>query len=103
MDYYQDDQIRIRDLEEADAEKIAAAERAQGWEASADKYHIRLKDAKADRAVALAAEYEGETAGYINIYYNCTGGPFAGSGLPEIVDFGVLQKYRQHGDRKSVV
>ncbi len=97
MDYYQDDQIRIRDLEEADAEKIAAAERAQGWEASADKYHIRLKDAKAGRAVALAAEYEGETAGYINIYCNCTGGPFAGSGLPEIVDFGVLQKYRQHG------
>ena len=97
MEYYKDGKITIRDLEEADAELIADGERKQGWDASADKYHTRLKDAAQGRAVALAAEYEGCVAGYINVYLECTGGAYQGKGLPEIVDFGVLQKYRRHG------
>lgn len=97
MDYYKDEKMRIRDLEEPDAQAIAAAERAQGWDASEDKYYLRMKDAKAGRAFALVCEYGGRAAGYINVYLQCAGGPFLGMGLPEIVDFGVLEKYRRHG------
>ena len=97
MEYYKDDKITIRDLEEADAEVIAAEERKQGWDAAADKYNTRLKHVSEGRAVALAAEYEGCVAGYINVYFECNGGAYLGKGLPEIVDFGVLQKYRRHG------
>lgn len=36
-------------------------------------------------------------AGYVNVYPNSVWGAFAGMGLPEIVDFGVLEKYRGCG------
>ncbi len=97
MVYYRDDKITIRDLEGPDAEVFASEERAQGWDASADKYYTRLKDAAEGRSVAMAAEYEGRAAGYINVYLDCIDGPFVGKGLPEIVDFGVLEKYRRRG------
>lgn len=45
----------------------------------------------------MVAEYEGNTAGYINVYPNALWGPFGGSGWCEIVDFGVLEKYRRRG------
>lgn len=35
--------------------------------------------------------------GYINIYPNSAWGAFGGKGYPEIVDFGVLEKYRNRG------
>ena len=36
-------------------------------------------------------------AGYVNVYPDSRWGAFAGRGLPEIVDFGVLEKYRGNG------
>ncbi len=58
---------------------------------------MRLKDQAEGRAVALVAEYKGNVAGYINVYPSSTWGAFAGQGYPEIVDFGVLEKYRKRG------
>ncbi len=58
---------------------------------------MRLKDQSEGKAIALAAEYKGNVAGYINIYPNSEWGAFAGRGYPEIVDFGVLEKYRRKG------
>lgn len=98
MIYYDDGTIRIRTLAQDDAEAIAAEERAQGWiNAAADKYYMRLTDMREGRAVALAAEYRGEIAGYINVYPDSPWGAFGGKGLPEIVDFGVLEKFRRRG------
>ena len=72
---------------------------AQGWdgEGRLEKYLMRLKDRAEGRSVALAAEFHGAVAGYINIYTDSKWGAFAGFGYPEIVDFGVLEKYRRHG------
>lgn len=97
MIYYKDDNITIRDLKEADARIITDEEIAQGWEATIDKYLIRLKDQAEGRAITLVAEYRGNVAGYINVYPDSTWGSFANQGLPEIVDFGVLEKYRRLG------
>ena len=58
---------------------------------------MRLLDQKEGRAIALVAEYCGNVAGYVNVYPNSQWGAFGGTGLPEIVDFGVLEKYRRHG------
>ena len=49
------------------------------------------------KAISLVAEYSEKPAGYINIYPNNTCGAFGGKGYPEIVDFGVLEKYRNQG------
>lgn len=95
--YYTDDQITIRDMRQEDAAIITQEEIAQGWDASVDKYEMRLRDRQEKNAVVLAAEYQGKVAGYINIYPESEWGAYAGKGCPEIVDFGVLEKYRRRG------
>lgn len=97
MVYYSDGKILIRDLEERDAQMITDGEIAQGWHAEIAKYEMRLKDQREGRSIALAAEYCGNVAGYVNVYPDSAWGAFAGEGLPEIVDFGVLEKYRRNG------
>lgn len=58
MVYFQDNEVIIRQLEEADAQVITQEEIRQGWNASVDKYLMRLKDMKEQRAIALVAEYQ---------------------------------------------
>ncbi len=91
------EEIVIRNMQEADAQRIADEEAAQGWRATREKYDLRLRDQTEGKAVSLVAEYGGRIAGYINVYPNSTRGALGGMGYPEIVDFGVLEKFRRHG------
>ncbi len=97
MIYYEDNEIKIRDLAPEDIPVIVAGEIAQGWNASADKYEMRLRHRKEMGSVALVAEYHGQAAGYVNVYPDSPWGAFAHKGYPEIVDFGVLEKFRRRG------
>ena len=97
MIYYRDEEVLIRDLKESDARIITEEEIAQGWHQSVEKYEKRLRDRDAGKCVSLAAEYRGSVAGYINVYPDSQWGAFGRRGLPEIVDFGVLEKYRNRG------
>lgn len=97
MIYFFEGDILIRNMEDPDAAIITREEIAQGWDAAIDKYELRLKDQREGRAVALVAEYCGNVAGYINVYPGSVQGAFANQGYPEIIDFGVLEKYRRHG------
>ena len=96
MVYYNENGILIRDLQQSDAKIIEEEELAQGWDSSG-KYEMRLKDQAEGKSVNLVAEYNGNVAGYINVYPNSEWGAFANRGYPEIVDFGVLVKYRNNG------
>lgn len=91
--------ITIRRMTEPDAPIITAEEIAQGWgaEGRLEKYHTRLTDMRAGRCISLVAEWNGAVAGYINLYHKPLAGPFAGQDIPEIVDFGVLEKFRCRG------
>lgn len=97
MIYYEDAEIVIRDMVEGDAQIITDEEIAQGWQQTVEKYRRRLRDRDAGQCVSLVAEYRGAVAGYVNVYPDAKWGAFAGHGMPEIVDFGVLEKYRRHG------
>ena len=97
MIYYLDEKILIRDLQASDAQIITDEEIAQGWHQSIDKYLMRLRDQAEGVSVNLVAEYYGNVAGYINVYPGRKAGPFQHGLWPEIVDFGVLEKYRCHG------
>ena len=97
MIYYHDNEILIRDMAKSDAQIITDKEIAQGWQSTVDKYEMRLKHQSEGKSVSLVAEYQGNIAGYINIYPSSEWGAFANRGYPEIVDFGVLVKYRRHG------
>ena len=82
----------------SDPQIITHEEHLQGWtHQKEEKYLQRLQDATIGKCVALIAEYKGNVAGYLSIYPNSKGGAFGGKGLPELVDFGVLQKYRRQG------
>ena len=97
MMYDSKGRLVIRSMEEQDAQAITEAEIEQGWNASITKYQRRLEDQRAGRAVSLVAEYAGKPVGYINVYPASTWGALGGKGYPEIVDFGVLEKYRRQG------
>jgi len=98
MIYYNVNNISIRDMMDSDPEIITHEEYLQGWtHQKVEKYLQRLQDVKDGKCIALVAEYKGNVAGYLNIYPNSEGGAFGGKGLPELVDFGVLKKYRKQG------
>ena len=97
MVYFEDSRILIRDMEQQDAQIITDEEIAQGWHQSIEKYEMRLRHQAERKAHALVAEYIGNVAGYIHVYPDPQEGAFAGKGYPEIVDFGVLEKYRCNG------
>ena len=97
MIYSNRDNVVIRDMVRSDAQVITDEEIAQGWDQSIDKYLMRLRHQAEGRAVALVAEYNGVVAGYVHVYPDSQWGAFGGRGLPEIVDFGVLEKYRRRG------
>lgn len=97
MVYLTQEQLIVRDLEYNDAQLITDAEIEQGWDASVEKYLKRLEDQKSGKAISLVAEYSGKPVGYINVYPDSVWGAFGGKGYPEIVDFGVLEKYRNQG------
>ena len=96
---FEDADVTIRNMEEGDARVFTDGELAQGWHADIGKYLMRLQHQAEGRCIALTAVYRGEPAGYVNVYRTAPddGNPFAGLGWPEIVDFGVLQKYQRRG------
>lgn len=97
MVYYSDTKILIRDMVQSDAQIITDEELAQGWDADISKYEMRLEHQSQGKSISLVAEFDGNIAGYINIYPYAECGAFANRGYPEIVDFGVLEKYRRNG------
>ena len=97
MIYYDTDDILIRNMEQKDIQVITDEEIAQGWQATTEKYEMRFRHQTEGKSIALVAEYKGNIAGYINVYPNSEWGAFANKGYPEIVDFGVLEKYRRQG------
>lgn len=97
MIYNNSDEIVIRDMQLSDARIITEEEIAQGWDANVEKYEMRLKHQTEGKSISLVAEYKGNIAGYINVYPNSEWGAFANQGYSEIVDFGVLIKYRKNG------
>ncbi len=103
MVYFEDPDIVIRDMEPSDAQPLVDAELAQGWHADITKYLSRLDDRAAGKAVVLTAVYRGEPAGYVSVYRGGHDGPFAGRNIPEIVDLGVLEKYRGSGIGRALM
>ena len=97
MIYYQDDALIIRDMEAADAQILNDEYTAQGWHPDIDYYHMRMREHTEGKCVALTAVYQGHPAGAVYVYFSAQEGPFKGKDWPEIVDFGVLQKYQRKG------
>ena len=82
-------------LEGKDIPQIAKAFEQLGWNKPASQYEQYLKEQTQgirDVYVALAEE---QFAGYLTICWKSNYGPFQSEGIPEIVDFNVLPKFRR--------
>ena len=97
MIYYQDKELVIRDMEEADGTVFVEEFTAQGWHPSLDYYQKRMQERAEGKCAALTAEYQGKQAGYVYLFLVTEEGPLAGKGWPIIVDFNVLKKYQRKG------
>ena len=98
VQYYSDENLTVRDMDPADLLPLCEEERAQGWvNASTQKNEARLRDRDAGKCVTMTALWQDRPAGYISVYWNPETGPFAGMGIPEIVDFNVIARLRRRG------
>ncbi len=97
MIYYQDDELTIRNMEEADAQVFFDEYTAQGWHPDVEYYRMRMREQAEGKCIALTAEYKGHPAGTVYVYLTVHEGPFKGKGWPMIVDFSVLKKYQRKG------
>lgn len=97
MIYYQDGIITIRTMNDNDPAVFTEGEIAQGWHATTEKLDTRIREMNDDKCIVITAEYNGEPAGYVSVYRNVENGAFAENGYPEIVDFNVLEKFRNKG------
>ena len=94
---FMDGTLAVRSLTGADVDDVVREECAQGWHSTPEKLLMRLEHERAGKCVTLAAQYGEEAAGYVFVYPDSPWGAFGGRGLPEIVDFAVLEKFRRRG------
>lgn len=87
----------IRLLESKDIPEIANAFQELGWNKPASQYERYLLDQSAGLRHIYVAFIEAEFAGYLTICWHSSYEPFRSQGIPEIVDFNVLPKFRRQG------
>ncbi len=89
--------LTVRPLRDADADMIAAAFAAQGWNKPAAQYRSYYAEQCAGERQVLIAEINGEFAGYLTIVWQSDYQPFCEQAIPEIVDLNVLIAWRRRG------
>ena len=85
----------VREMAETDCPMIASAFAAQGWDKPVSLYTRYWQESLENKRVILIAESEGQFAGYVTIVWESDYPPFRQAGVPEIVDFNVLLKFRR--------
>lgn len=88
--------IDVRIMNYADIPSICKADQDES-ESNIAYFRRQLDHQRNRECSALLAQYNGETAGYVFLYYQCRWGSLAGRGLPSVVDLRVFEKYRRNG------
>jgi GNAT superfamily N-acetyltransferase len=89
--------VEIRPLRSKNILPIAAAFEELDWDKPASQYERYLVEQDSGRRLVLVATLKGIFAGYVTIVWESSYPPFWEAGIPEIVDFNVLPKYRRQG------
>ncbi len=97
MVYYSEDNLLIRAIENADAERFYEAFLNQGWNKPILQFLRYAEEHKQGRRLVFVAELDGQVAGYVTLKPRATYGAFMERNLPEICDFNVLKAYRRQG------
>lgn len=89
--------LLIRALKTQDAEPMAAAFAAIGWNKPVSQYKHYLADQQERRRDVLVAFADGAFAGYVTILWESLYPPFRADHVPEISDLNVLPEFRRRG------
>jgi GNAT superfamily N-acetyltransferase len=94
------EKINIREMQESDPPIISAGFTAQGWNKTLSQFQRYWQESLQGRRLVLLAESPqitgaGEFAGYLTVVWESAYLPFRQAGIPEIVDFNVLLKFRR--------
>lgn len=87
--------VLIRLLEQGDTQEIAEAFQNIGWNKPVSQYERYLREQALKLRDIYVAFIEENFAGYLTICWASSYEPFREQGIPEIVDFNVLPKYRR--------
>lgn len=90
-------QIQYRPMVESDITQMNDGFVAQGWGDRTNILQKYLREQEAGTRYVVFAEADGSAVGYATLVAGDTEGPFAGMGLPNVVDFNVLEAYQCHG------
>ena len=89
--------VNIRLLEARDIQPIATAFAKLGWHKPVSQYQRYLAEQESGQRLVLVAFIKDVFAGYLTICWQSVYRPFRDAGIPEIVDFNVLPKFRRRG------
>ncbi len=89
--------IILRDIQKSDCQVINQAFQAQGWNKSVAQYMQYFAYQESGERDIILAELDGFFAGYLTIKWKSDYEPFQEKGIPEIVDFNVLQRFQRMG------
>ncbi|MBQ8110828.1 MAG: GNAT family N-acetyltransferase [Clostridia bacterium] len=95
--YLQDGDIRIRGMEKEDAAIIYNTYLSYGWHPSMETYENYYREQERGERLVFIAEYEGAVAGICTLVLNPSEEPWAGRGIPEIVDLCVFFHLHRRG------
>jgi GNAT superfamily N-acetyltransferase len=89
--------LQILAIEARDAEPMAAAFAAIGWNKPVSQYVRYLSEQEEGRRDVLVAFIRGVFAGYVTVVWQPDYAPFRAGNIPEISDLNVLPRFRRSG------
>lgn len=90
-------EVRIRSLQQHDANVIAAAFTDIGWHKPASQFLLYLAEQASGRRIVLIATVGGAFAGYVTLVWEPTYPYFRQCGIAEVQDLNVLPVHRRRG------
>ena len=96
-EYYRDEEITIRSIEQSDAEIFYTTYLSYGWHPQLETYENYYREQTQGRRLVFIAEYRGAVAGICTLVLHPTDGPWGGQKYPEIQDLCVFFHIHRKG------
>ena len=96
-EYYRDEEITIRSMEQSDAEIFYTTYLSYGWHPQLETYENYYREQTQGQRLVFIAEYRGAVAGICTLVLHPTDGPWGGQNYPEIQDLCVFFHIHRKG------
>ena len=97
MIYYTDNNLKVRDMVEADAQIIFDTYLSYKWHPDLNTYLNYYAETKEGKRKVFIAEYDEKVAGLCTLVFDPDEGPLGSQGIPEIVDLCVFFNRHNRG------